>query len=100
MSTKAPEETSPLSTWLDAVEHVPSQVQSFVSIFRMVQHQYDLTLNEIKKIAEDNKVEIMKEKVLSLAVRLQNLADKKLELTAAIKKSFGKKFLTVFQLIH
>lgn len=79
-----------LQTWLDAVEHVPHQVQTYVSVFRVVQHHYDSTMDEIRSIVtgDDAVRDAQRSHVVQLALRLQDLADRKLELTAAIKQTF------------
>lgn len=77
-----------LQTWLDAVEHVPHQVQTYVSVFRIVQHHYTETVDEIRKIVSESKNESKRNQLVQLVLRLQDLADRKLELTSAIKGTF------------
>ena len=84
------EDIGQLQTWLDAVESVPSQVQSFISVFRMVQHRYDSIIAEIKSISDQNDAgNGQREQLTQLLIQLQDVADKKLELTSAIKHIFG-----------
>merc|ERR1712029_70579 len=87
--TDADETQSQLQTWLTAVEHVPHQVQSSITSYRMVQHLYQTTLDRINQLSDEDRIpDSRKAEIYNLFLTLQELGDKKVELTRAIKQTF------------
>ena len=57
----------------------------------MVQHLYQTTLDRINQLSDEDRIpDSRKTEIYNLFLTLQELGDKKVELTRAIKQTFGK----------
>ena len=57
----------------------------------MVQHLYQTTLDRINQLSDEDRIpDSRKAEIYNLFLTLQELGDKKVELTRAIKQTFGK----------
>ena len=67
----------------------------------MVQHLYQTTLDRINQLSDEDRIpDSRKAEIYNLFLTLQELGDKKVELTRAIKQTFGKHPITYSLLLR